>query len=130
MRYQRRQLPIQEIRELHDQGLRYTEIASMFGCSDTTVGRICGTQADPPMPRLIFKPEPWTKQAACLDVPDPDIFYPAAGAHADEAKAVCAGCKVRDECLAFALRTEGVVAHGVWGGLSERERRKLKGSAA
>ncbi|HEV2256553.1 MAG TPA: WhiB family transcriptional regulator [Streptosporangiaceae bacterium] len=40
-----------------------------------------------------------------------------------EAKAICAGCQVRRDCLAFALRTHQV--HGVWGGLSERERYPL-----
>ncbi len=48
-------------------------------------------------------------------------FFPARGESVRDAKAVCAGCPVRSECLDFALRLK--VAHGVWGGLSERERR-------
>ena len=41
-----------------------------------------------------------------------------------KAKAICAKCPVRPECLAFALRTDQV--HGVWGGMSEQERRPLR----
>ena len=44
-----------------------------------------------------------------------------------EAKAICAGCPVRRECLAFALRTRQV--HGVWGGLSEQQRYPLRSAA-
>ena len=68
--------------------------------------------------------------AACRST-DPDLFFPISSsgrsvAQVAEAKAVCAGCRVRRECLAFALRTHQV--HGVWGGLSEQERHPL-GSA-
>ena len=51
-------------------------------------------------------------------------FFPARGESVRDAKAVCARCPVRSECLEFALRLK--VAHGVWGGLSERERRTLR----
>jgi WhiB family transcriptional regulator, redox-sensing transcriptional regulator len=56
---------------------------------------------------------------------DPELFFPISSsgpslAQAANAKAVCAGCEVRRECLAFALRTHQV--HGVWGGLTEQER--------
>ena len=68
--------------------------------------------------------------AACRSA-DPDLFFPISSsgpslAQAAAAKAICAGCRVRRECLAFALRTHQV--HGVWGGLSEQERHLL-GSA-
>jgi WhiB family redox-sensing transcriptional regulator len=69
----------------------------------------------------------WRLAAACRSA-EPDIFFPlsASGRSLDQiaqAKAVCAGCRVRAECLAFALRTNQ--AHGVWGGLTEEERLSL-----
>jgi WhiB family transcriptional regulator, redox-sensing transcriptional regulator len=62
--------------------------------------------------------------AAC-QFADPDLFFPISSSgpslvQVAEAKAICAGCQVRRECLAFAVRTHQ--AHGVWGGLSEQER--------
>jgi WhiB family redox-sensing transcriptional regulator len=68
--------------------------------------------------------EDWRSLAACRSA-DPDLFFPISSsgqsiAQAAEAKAICAGCRVQRECLAFALRTHQV--HGVWGGLSEQER--------
>ena len=68
--------------------------------------------------------ENWRSLAACLSA-DPDLFFPISSsgpalAQVAEAKAICAGCQVRRECLGFALRTHQV--HGVWGGLSEQER--------
>jgi WhiB family redox-sensing transcriptional regulator len=67
----------------------------------------------------------WRSRAACRSA-DPDLFFPvsASGASLEqvtEAKAICARCCVRRECLAFALATRQ--AHGVWGGMSEQERR-------
>jgi WhiB family redox-sensing transcriptional regulator len=63
----------------------------------------------------------WTAAAACGDE-TPDALF-VQGAAQNRAKSVCQGCKVRTECLADALdnRTE----FGVWGGLTERERRAL-----
>jgi WhiB family redox-sensing transcriptional regulator len=66
----------------------------------------------------------WRLHAACQSA-DPDLFFPVSSVgpsleQAAEAKAVCAGCLVRRECLAFALRTRQV--HGIWGGLTEEER--------
>jgi WhiB family transcriptional regulator, redox-sensing transcriptional regulator len=70
--------------------------------------------------------EDWRSAAACQDT-DPDLFFPVSGSgrsldQAEQAKAVCAGCPVRPSCLAFALRTGQ--AHGIWGGLTEEERRE------
>jgi WhiB family redox-sensing transcriptional regulator len=65
----------------------------------------------------------WRKHGNCLGV-DPDLFFPERGASTREAKAVCQGCAVRDECLEHALsRPE---KFGIWGGLSERERRRIR----
>jgi WhiB family redox-sensing transcriptional regulator len=65
----------------------------------------------------------WQERANCLGV-DPDLFFPERGASTREAKAVCRGCEVQAECLEYAL------AHGekfgIWGGLSERERRRVR----
>lgn len=65
----------------------------------------------------------WQQDAACVYHREVD-FFPARGESVRDAKAVCACCPVRVECLDFALRLK--VAHGVWGGLSERERRSLR----
>ena len=54
---------------------------------------------------------------------DPDIFYPASDEEAEEAKAICAQCPVRQACLEYALANRE--RDGVWGGATERERRRL-----
>jgi WhiB family redox-sensing transcriptional regulator len=66
----------------------------------------------------------WWQLAACRSA-DPDLFFPISStgrslAQAVEARAICARCAVRPQCLPFALRTRQV--HGIWGGLSEEER--------
>jgi WhiB family redox-sensing transcriptional regulator len=70
----------------------------------------------------------WRSLAACMSA-DPDLFFPIASAgpalsQAEEAKAVCAGCRVRRSCLEFALATGQ--AHGVWGGTTEEERQAMR----
>jgi len=65
----------------------------------------------------------WQWQANCLGV-DPDLFFPERGASTREAKAVCRGCVVRMECLEYALINGE--KFGIWGGLSERERRRIR----
>lgn len=65
----------------------------------------------------------WQNRANCMGV-DPDLFFPERGASTREAKAVCHGCVVRDECLDYALANGE--KFGIWGGLSERERRRLR----
>jgi hypothetical protein len=72
---------------------------------------------------LFINQQPWATDALCAQT-DPDVFHPDRGASTREAKAICAKCPVRAECLDFAL-TAGE-RFGVWGGLlSERERRKV-----
>lgn len=73
----------------------------------------------------------WRERSACQSV-DPDLFFPVSASgssleQVEKAKAVCATCRVRRECLAFALATRQ--AHGVWGGMSEQERRLTGGPA-
>jgi len=65
----------------------------------------------------------WHDRANCLGV-DPDLFFPERGASTREAKEVCRGCEVRHDCLEFALQNGE--KFGIWGGLSERERRRIR----
>lgn len=70
-----------------------------------------------------IEPEGWQLLANCLGV-DPDLFFPERGASTKEAKSVCQGCVVREECLEYALANGE--KFGIWGGLSERERRRIR----
>ncbi len=65
----------------------------------------------------------WQDQANCIGV-EPNIFFPERGATTREAKEVCRGCVARTDCLEYALANGE--KFGIWGGLSERERRRLK----
>ncbi|ANE03396.1 WhiB family transcriptional regulator [Corynebacterium crudilactis] len=65
----------------------------------------------------------WQEQALCAQT-DPEAFFPEKGGSTREAKRICQGCPVRDDCLEFALEHDE--RFGIWGGLSERERRRLK----
>ncbi|HEX2274173.1 MAG TPA: WhiB family transcriptional regulator [Acidimicrobiales bacterium] len=65
----------------------------------------------------------WRAQAACRDA-DVNIFFPTTDEEAEPARAICATCPVRMECLEFALSTRQ--EDGVWGGLTEIERRRLR----
>ncbi len=63
----------------------------------------------------------WTTRGACLQIPPDDLFVQ--GAAQRSARSVCFGCTVKLECLADAL--DNRVEFGVWGGMTERERRAL-----
>ena len=65
----------------------------------------------------------WADRALCAET-DPDAFFPELGEPSREAKAVCRRCEVRDECLEYALANSE--RFGIWGGLSENERRPLR----
>ena len=65
----------------------------------------------------------WRAEAACRDA-DVSIFFPASDEDAEPARAICATCPVRLECLEFAIATRQ--EDGVWGGLTEIERRRLR----
>ena len=73
---------------------------------------------------IAFLDQPWADQALCAQT-DPEVFFPEKGGSTREAKKVCAQCFVQAECLDWALTTNE--RFGIWGGLSERERRKLQG---
>jgi WhiB family transcriptional regulator, redox-sensing transcriptional regulator len=74
----------------------------------------------------------WWDLAACR-LEDAELFFPVtetgpARLQVARAKAVCAGCRARQQCLDYALRTRQV--HGVWGGMSEADRERLRADAA
>lgn len=68
------------------------------------------------------KQQTWRQHAACRGL-DPLVFYPATDDEADDAKMVCDGCPVREACLEHALAVRE--KEGVWGGATERERRRI-----
>ena len=65
----------------------------------------------------------WQERGLCAQT-DPEAFFPEKGGSTREAKRICQGCEVRDACLDYALAKDE--RFGIWGGLSERERRRLK----
>jgi WhiB family redox-sensing transcriptional regulator len=65
----------------------------------------------------------WHERALCSQT-DPEAFFPEKGGSTREAKKICVGCEVRSECLEYALEHDE--RFGIWGGLSERERRRLR----
>ncbi|WP_333750104.1 WhiB family transcriptional regulator [Streptomyces sp. IBSBF 2394] len=74
----------------------------------------------------------WRNRSACREE-DPDLFFPIGNTgpallQIEEAKAVCRRCPVMERCLQWAL--ESGQEHGVWGGLDEDERRRMKRRAA
>ena len=65
----------------------------------------------------------WQERALCAQT-DPESFFPEKGGSTREAKRICISCDVKDDCLEYALANDE--RFGIWGGLSERERRKLR----
>lgn len=70
--------------------------------------------------------EPWMTDALCAQT-DPEAFFPEKGGSNRDAKLTCQSCTVIDDCLAFALANNET--HGIYGGLSPKERRRLKAAA-
>lgn len=68
-------------------------------------------------------PLAWQVDALCSQT-DPEAFFPEKGGSTRDAKRICASCEVSGDCLEYALQNDE--RFGIWGGLSERERRKLK----
>ncbi len=103
----------------------------------STLGRAADTEGAsdwPPRRHLSLVPndfddlfdsveEQWQERALCAQT-DPEAFFPEKGGSTREAKRICQGCEVKAECLEFALHNDE--RFGIWGGLSERERRRLK----
>lgn len=65
----------------------------------------------------------WQDRALCAQT-DPEAFFPEKGGSTREAKRICQGCEVKADCLEYALHNDE--RFGIWGGMSERERRRLK----
>jgi WhiB family transcriptional regulator, redox-sensing transcriptional regulator len=86
--------------------MRVEEAQQMYELSDTKEGALS-----------------WQERALCAQT-DPEAFFPEKGGSTREAKKVCLSCEVRGECLEYALANDE--RFGIWGGLSERERRRLK----
>ncbi len=64
----------------------------------------------------------WMADGKCRSV-SPETFFPSDGLGVIQAQKICASCEVADQCLEYAL--ENHIDHGVWGGRSERERRRI-----
>lgn len=76
--------------------------------------------------RALMERPTWMADANCRGL-DPELFFPAKGEETSQIKAVCRACDVQAECLAYAMN--GGEEHGIWGGLSGRERRRLRRGA-
>lgn len=68
------------------------------------------------------KSPPWMDDAACKGI-NPSVFFPSDGAGVEVAAQICEGCPQKHACLEFAL--DHRIDHGVWGGTSERQRRRI-----
>jgi WhiB family redox-sensing transcriptional regulator len=73
--------------------------------------------------RLVSRSTEWMADGECRNHA-PETFFPSDGVGVDRARKICATCKVQNHCLEYALAEE--IEHGVWGGASERERRRIK----
>ena len=78
---------------------------------------------DAGLPGADAEDQGWQERALCTET-DPAAFFPEKGGSIREAKKICSGCDVRAECLEYALSNDE--RFGIWGGLSERERRRLR----
>jgi WhiB family redox-sensing transcriptional regulator len=76
-----------------------------------------------PAPPVVPLSGGWRYRAACRGI-ELEVFFPGRGESAEAARQVCARCPVRQPCLDYAL-SHGIV-HGIWGGLTERNRRSLR----
>lgn len=74
---------------------------------------------------VLVNPPSWMTEAACAGA-DLNLFFPAPGASANEALAYCRRCPVRTHCLNYALEYPNRDLPGIWGGLSENQRNKLR----
>jgi WhiB family transcriptional regulator, redox-sensing transcriptional regulator len=97
------------------QGMGMAQIGQGLGQSQGIAGLLgIGLEADA---------QSWQEQALCAET-DPEAFFPEKGGSTREAKKICTGCEVKAQCLEYALANDE--RFGIWGGLSERERRRLR----
>src|SRR5690242_17486916 len=102
-----------------------------LGGSEIGEGGCAMTEVIVPLAQVFVSPVDedelgWQDQALCAQT-DPEAFFPEKGGSTREAKRVCRSCEVRAECLEYALEHDE--RFGIWGGMSERERRRLKRQA-
>lgn len=112
-------------------------VAADYGCSRQTVHqRLIDAGYSPralakarragstdPSTTFRWDDQPWVADAICNQT-DPEAFFPEKGGSTKQAKAVCNNCDVRLKCLDWAMRLPE--QFGIWGGLSEKERRTLR----
>ena len=92
-----------------------------------TTNPLVGGRPNGRVPHLsLHLPPEWVSGALCAQT-DPEVFYPQVGGTVRPAKNVCRSCPVLAECRDYALTTGEL--DGVWGGLSENERRRLRRQA-
>lgn len=73
---------------------------------------------------MAVEEDSWRAEAVCRGT-NPDLWYPEAGQHSLTARIACGECVVKPDCLQYALDTNE--KHGIWGGVSERQRRRIRG---
>jgi WhiB family redox-sensing transcriptional regulator len=124
------------------QRLAFADVARLVGVREGRVRQVLGPlrtahrnatsgRAEPALVVEDDGRQAWLDQAACREL-DPERFFPESGEHtkAAEAKAICAGCQVRDHCLDLAVKAAGGLDHdhGVFGGTLPAERSRLRGN--
>lgn len=118
----------QHIMQLSRLGHTVKDIADRLGLARGTVSHyrvLLGVGRTAPQSVRIATSEPWMAEAACRTV-DPELFYPPPGQNGvvAAAKSICRSCPVQLDCLRFAV--DNREPHGIWGGLSANERRRLR----
>src|SRR5215208_2660271 len=126
------------------QRLAFADVARLLGVREGRVRQVLGPlrtaqrtstdsadRAERPVVVEDDGRQAWVDRAACRDL-DPERFFPESGEQtkAAEAKAICAGCQVRDQCLDLAVKAAGGIDHdhGVFGGTLPAERSRLRGN--
>lgn len=106
-----------------DSNIRWMENQTPPWAPARRIRRPIGGKVDPDDIFANLDAPQWMEEGLCAQT-DPESFFPEKGGSTKLAKAVCVGCPVKTECLEFALEHDE--RYGIWGGLSERERRVLK----
>ena len=68
----------------------------------------------------------WRAEGLCAQI-NPDLFFAVGAVEHKQAKRICRACPVREQCLSYAM--DSPIDHGIWGGLTERERRRWRRKA-